>query len=272
MPAIHSNAANSIVYNCFLLYFQKLIQAATNRIDRTKQKMEETSTNNLFPFEEKEKIPQPPSNLTISDWVNETKQRRSAILERRNMRRQRKQDLAKRRTVAAQERMRIISQLARKDKDDDDFGMRDEDWDVYKTISKDGDSDSETENEKLIEFEEILRHHDPTFEEPHTVQEGAAESYQVSDLNNNLCVRISIYLRKLFLSLVSDVQAVNFYSAGISLRPTGNFVRSTSPYNSFSRCIFSIISISLNLIFFGGIKAAATILLSAFRKLNVVHA
>lgn len=108
------------------------------------------------------------------------KQKRAALIDRRNVRKQRKQDLAKRRTVAAQERMRIISQLARKEKGDDDFGMRDEDWDVYKTISKDGDSDSDTENEKLIEFEEILRHHDPTYEDqPQIVPEGAAESYQV---------------------------------------------------------------------------------------------
>lgn len=75
--------------------------------------------------------------------------------------------------------MRIISQLARKEKGEDDFGMRDEDWDVYKAISKDGDSDSDVENEKLLELEEILRHHDPAFEEPQIVQEGAAESYQV---------------------------------------------------------------------------------------------
>lgn len=54
------------------------------------------------------------------------------IMERKQSRRQRKQDLAKRRTAAAQERMRIISQLARKEKGTDDFGMRDEDWDVYK--------------------------------------------------------------------------------------------------------------------------------------------
>lgn len=49
---------------------------------------------------------------------------------------QRRQDMAKRRTAAAQERMRLISQLAKKDKRDDDFGMRDEDWDVYKVINK----------------------------------------------------------------------------------------------------------------------------------------
>lgn len=140
-------------------------------------------SNQSFPFEEKViQVPQPPKDLSIPDWVADTKQKRATIIERRNSRKQRKLDLAKRRTVAAQERMRLISHLARKEKGDDDFGMRDEDWDVYKVISKDGDSDSETENEKLIELEEILRHHDPSFEEPQNIQECAAESYQVSRL------------------------------------------------------------------------------------------
>jgi actin-related protein 5 len=35
-----------------------------------------------------------------------------------------------------QERMRMISQLAKNSKKDDNFGMRDEDWEVYKKISK----------------------------------------------------------------------------------------------------------------------------------------
>lgn len=86
--------------------------------------------------------------------------------------------MAKRRTVAAQERMRIISQLARKEKGNDDFGMRDEDWDVYKAISREGgDSDSELENEKLLEFDEILRQHEPEFESSNTKEPG--ESHQL---------------------------------------------------------------------------------------------
>lgn len=55
------------------------------------------------------------------------------------LRKQKRQDIFKRRTAAGQERMRIISQLARKEKGNDDFGLRDEDWDIYKTISKDGE-------------------------------------------------------------------------------------------------------------------------------------
>ena len=65
---------------------------------------------------------------------------RNAILEKKQIRKQRRQDLAKRRTAAAQERMRIISHLAKKEKGTDDFGMRDEDWDVYKAISKEGNT------------------------------------------------------------------------------------------------------------------------------------
>lgn len=61
-------------------------------------------------------------------------------------RRQRKKDLAQRRTAAAQERMRLISQLARKDKKDDNFGSRDEDWDVYKAINKVGKSQNKKFN------------------------------------------------------------------------------------------------------------------------------
>lgn len=61
---------------------------------------------------------------------------RQEILDKRMAKRQRRQDMAKRRTAAAQERMRIISQLAKKEKRDDDFGMRDEDWDVYKVINR----------------------------------------------------------------------------------------------------------------------------------------
>lgn len=166
-----------------------MIQSETMKIERVKQKiaLADKQINLQFPFEGKfiPSIPQPPTDTPIQVWIDQIKQTRLILLERRHCRRQRKQDLAKRRTAAAQERMRIISQLARKEsrkeKFGDDFGKRDEDWDVYKTISREnGDSDSETENEKLMEYEEILRHHDPTFEEPNIIQGDAAELHQVS--------------------------------------------------------------------------------------------
>jgi actin-related protein 5 len=75
--------------------------------------------------------------------------------------------------------MRIISKLAGKEKGTDDFGSRDEDWDVYKAISREQDSDSEVENEKLMEIDEILRHHDPMLNEDE-VKMTPAEYNQVS--------------------------------------------------------------------------------------------
>ena len=67
-------------------------------------------------------------------------------------RHQRKQQLAKRRTAASQERMRIVAQLAKSSKKDDNFGANDDDWEVYKKINKDhGDSDSEEELERLTQ-------------------------------------------------------------------------------------------------------------------------
>lgn len=117
-----------------------MIVTVKTRIDRIRQKMlTAENTPNITIIEEKTpQIPQPPADISIEDWVSQTKQKRTAILDKKQARKQRKQDLAKRRTAAAQERMRIISQLARKEKGTDDFGMRDEDWDIYKTISKEG--------------------------------------------------------------------------------------------------------------------------------------
>lgn len=61
---------------------------------------------------------------------------RQEVLDRRAARHHRKQQLAKRRTAASQERMRMISHLAKSSKRDDNFGMNDDDWDVYKQIRK----------------------------------------------------------------------------------------------------------------------------------------
>ena len=77
--------------------------------------------------------------------INEVKMKRQELLDKRAARHHRKQQLAKRRTAASQERMRIITQLAKKsskkDIEKDNFGMEDSDWDVYKQINKDiGDS------------------------------------------------------------------------------------------------------------------------------------
>lgn len=162
--------------------YRKTIVTLRERIAKTTQKMNNSQQAASSSGQAEEKplpLLQPPGNMTVAEWVVETRKKRDEILDRKQVRKQRKQDLAKRRTAAAQERMRIISHLAKKEKGVDDFGMRDEDWDVYKSISREGDSDSEAENEKLIECEEILKQHDSTFVEPVVAPGNIAEFHQL---------------------------------------------------------------------------------------------
>lgn len=159
----------------------KLISVTKARIEKIKHKMQAVESGVVV--EEKQiTIPQPPAEKTMEEWLVEIREKKTAILEKKQIRKQRRSDLAKRRTAAAQERMRIISKLAGKEKGTDDFGSRDEDWDVYKVISREQDSDSEVENEKLLEYDDILRHHDPFLndnDEPQ-LKMGMAEYHQVS--------------------------------------------------------------------------------------------
>lgn len=157
---------------------EKLIIVTKARIEKIKQKMQAVELG--VTVEEKPiVIPQPPADKTLEEWLLVVREKKNAILDKKQIRKQRRSDLSKRRTAAAQERMRIISKLAGKEKDDH-FGSRDEDWDVYKAISREQDSDSEVENEKLLEYDDILRHHDPLNEndEPQ-LKMGMAEYHQV---------------------------------------------------------------------------------------------
>ena len=73
---------------------------------------------------------------------------RMELFARRRERQQRRSELSKRKSSAAQERMRILSMLAKntgsgstgaggsKKMKEDTFGMNDDDWDIYKAVSK----------------------------------------------------------------------------------------------------------------------------------------
>lgn len=160
---------------------EKTIIATKARIDKIKSKMQAAESG--ITEEKLVIIPKPPAGMKYETWLAEAREKKNLILEKKQIRRQRKADLAKRRTAAAQERMRIISKLAGKEKGTDDFGSRDEDWDVYKKISREQDSDSEQENEKLLQIDEILRHHDPMLnEDDEKMKMTPAEYNQVSCL------------------------------------------------------------------------------------------
>lgn len=124
---------------------RKLILDLQTRIDRAKSKIAASlNTSNVEEHvtEEpklrlfKNKIQLPKEDPISKIWLKDIYKKRQDIIDKKAVRKQRRQDMAKRGTAASLERMRLISQLARKDKRDDDFGSRDEDWDVYKVINK----------------------------------------------------------------------------------------------------------------------------------------
>ena len=136
---------------------KKIIDKTKSRIEKSilvleRKKNSETNKDNIV----NDKNEQPEMKKRREDMdevekkeldatINDVKLKRQELLDKRAARQHRKQQLAKRRTAASQERMRIITQLAKKsskkDSDKDNFGMEDSDWDVYKQINKDiGDS------------------------------------------------------------------------------------------------------------------------------------
>ncbi|OWF49870.1 Actin-related protein 5 [Mizuhopecten yessoensis] len=107
--------------------------------------------------------------MNFDGWLQEVRSKRQKLLGARTKRKQRKSDMAKRRTLASQQRMKIITQLAgggsKKKKKEDTFGQNDADWEVYKEIHpENADSDSAAEEETLEELETQLREHDPEFQ------------------------------------------------------------------------------------------------------------
>ncbi|XP_037732419.1 actin-related protein 5 [Drosophila subpulchrella] len=140
--------------------------------------------------EKLDKMPKPPEGVSQADWLAELHGKREQLLGRKQARQQQRSEQAKRHTHAAQERMRIISSLAKSEKrrkangeeEDDGFGMNDNDWDVYKRINRyNDDSDSDADNEQLLEFEKILNHYDANFDDGNSnaQAQSAAENYQL---------------------------------------------------------------------------------------------
>ncbi|XP_013107757.1 actin-related protein 5 [Stomoxys calcitrans] len=122
---------------------------------------------------------QPPTDIPLETWLNDIKKKHTDIVEKKANRSKRRQEMVKRHTLASQERMRIISLLASHDKGSDEFGKDDKDWDVYKKISHENESDSDAENEKLMEYEGIMKYHQASMEKDNDSIENTAELYQL---------------------------------------------------------------------------------------------
>ncbi|XP_028394697.1 actin-related protein 5-like [Dendronephthya gigantea] len=169
----------------FHLAIENLTMVTKKRSEKLKKlqasiqtaKKQENSSVEEKPVDVTEKK-QKDTSPEVKEWLEGLRTRRQKILDTRQQRQQRKEELSNRRSAASIERMRMISKLAHdpnirddgslrgghKRPKDDTFGMNDEDWMVYRHISKDaGDSDSEKEQEELGEIENVLKKHDPNF-------------------------------------------------------------------------------------------------------------
>ncbi|GJN92559.1 hypothetical protein Rhopal_005589-T1 [Rhodotorula paludigena] len=122
-------------------------------------------------------------------WLKGLREQHQDILDKIKERKKRKEQLADRKSLAAQNRMKSIAGLAADEKtgkkrkrggEDDGFGMRDSDWAVYREIGTGDDSeDEEDEQEALNSVEARLLEHDPSFTLDDTASRLAMRKHQL---------------------------------------------------------------------------------------------
>uniref|UniRef100_A0A1B0BCN0 Uncharacterized protein n=1 Tax=Glossina palpalis gambiensis TaxID=67801 RepID=A0A1B0BCN0_9MUSC len=101
----------------------------------------------------------PYSGVSLAHSLNDVERKHGELLQKKTFRSEKRQAIGKRHTLVSRERMRIISLLPSDEKRTDEFCKDDRDWDVHKKIGLENDGDSAIENEKLMEHENILKHH-----------------------------------------------------------------------------------------------------------------
>lgn len=168
---------------------QRLLKAGYDARQRAKaEKLEEKRQE-----EERRRKDEEERLSDLSSWCANRKREYEDTIERIRERKRKRELLADRKSLAAQQRMKSIASLASDgkgtnggggdaggtssrgakrrrggagggDKDDDDFGADDEDWAIYRDIQGAEDSEDEQEDEDLlVQLEEKLLTYDSTF-------------------------------------------------------------------------------------------------------------
>ncbi|KAI8814550.1 hypothetical protein BJ742DRAFT_785925 [Cladochytrium replicatum] len=105
-------------------------------------------------------------------WLEKVRRKRKVIVDKIRTKLRRKTQLADRRSAESKQRMRNIAALASEDLgvkrrrkgQDDTFGANDDDWSVYREISKADDSEEDEQTAMdLANLDELLSRHDPHF-------------------------------------------------------------------------------------------------------------
>ncbi|KAG0017311.1 Nuclear actin-protein involved in chromatin remodeling [Entomortierella chlamydospora] len=153
---------------------QRLLKASYDARMRAKAaKAEETAYQEELARLDEEKREREPQR-----WLEELHTKRKELVDKIKAKKQLREQLSDRRSHASQLRMKSIAALAsdspppkrrRKGQDEDTFGQDDEDWMVYREISREDDSEDEEEASQLNEYEQKLLKYDPGFLQEHTM-------------------------------------------------------------------------------------------------------
>ncbi|KAI7906081.1 actin-like protein arp5 [Cokeromyces recurvatus] len=158
---------------------QKLMKANYDARQRAKKAKEEIrrQEEELARQEEQKRLDDP------EGWLSEIKEKRQKVIDRIKQRKRLASELADRRSRASQLRMKSIANLAsdtnngpaskrrRKGTDEDTFGQDDDDWAIYREISRDDESDEEEEDmSELNQYESLLLQYDPEFLPEHSYE------------------------------------------------------------------------------------------------------
>ncbi|KAJ1737909.1 Nuclear actin-protein involved in chromatin remodeling [Coemansia sp. Benny D160-2] len=137
---------------------------------RVEKEKERVKQEELFKQDEERRINH------FDEWLADLQSRRQGVISRMDDRRLRRKELNDRRSHASQVRMRNIADLAanegkvaggkrrRRGDQDDDFGAEDNDWDVYRDISKEEDAEEDEEDEaEMAKYNKLLEMHAPDY-------------------------------------------------------------------------------------------------------------
>ncbi|KAJ5979714.1 Actin-like protein arp5 [Penicillium waksmanii] len=154
---------------------QRLMKSNVDARARAKAEKEKEKARR----EEEERLDREKRENDFENWIDERRTNRQIILQKIKDRDRMKADLGNRKSLASQQRMKTLANLAsdgpkkrRRGNDEDDFGANDDDWGVYRTVAKDEQSDDEEEEDLgavLNGLETELLTYDPEFTENHTL-------------------------------------------------------------------------------------------------------
>ncbi|CAG8436899.1 7622_t:CDS:10 [Ambispora gerdemannii] len=152
---------------------EKKKQLASKSLHESRQRAREAKELAKKQQEEEERIEEEKRKTDFSGWLQDLKKNYKDQLDKVKQLKRRKEQLSDRRSHASQLRMKSIATLAsdapppkrrRRGQDEDTFGADDNDWEIYKEISKDDDGwEEEEELSQLRELEKRLLQYDTTF-------------------------------------------------------------------------------------------------------------